>query len=107
MRRISAVRPGHDIPAEAGRAAGAPVATSATVRQTRSNGGDLRDVPPAVLRDWAPAVGARELALEQLPAAPDSAKRVTADNEAGGIGRHSSTAARPDLIDERFGDAFI
>ncbi len=83
------------------------MAASATVNQTRSNGRNLRDVPNAVLRDRTLAVGAGKLALEQLPAAPDGTKGVTADNEAGRVGRHNITAARPDLFGQRFGYALI
>jgi hypothetical protein len=89
MRRVAAVGSGEDVAPAAGGTARPPMAGGAAVGQP----GDSRSVEQArvvAIADVADAiVGARaetlregELALEELPAADDGAKRIARDDEA-------------------------
>ena len=81
VRRVAAVGPRDDVAAESRRAARPAVAAGAAVDQPGADGAFGLDVADAVVRARAEALRQRELALEELPAAPDRAGRIARDDE--------------------------
>ena len=81
MRGVAAVRASDNVAARAGGAARASVASGTTVRQPGAEGEVDVDVTNAVMEEWPLALRPYELALENLPPTPDSAERVTVNDE--------------------------
>src|SRR5262245_20859785 len=81
------------------------MAAGATVDQAGADRQVLLDVAGAVTEHGPLALGVRELALEELTAAPDGAEGVAFDDEEGGARRPYVTAAGSDLLLQRLVDA--
>ena len=107
VRSVAAVRPRDDVAAEAGRAARPAVAGRAAVGQPGADGLVHLDVSRAVAAQRSVALEARELALEDLAAAPDRARGIARDDVEGRVWRHHVAAARADLLLVRLRDALV
>jgi hypothetical protein len=107
MWRIPAIRSGHNVSADACRAARPPVTTGATIGKTRSDGERVVDVARSVVKVRALTVGTGELALKELAPTSNGAKRIASDDERGRIGCHPISASCADLFYERLADSFI
>ena len=94
-------------PPESRRAARTAVARGAAVGHAGADREIGADVAAAVVGQRTLAFGERELALEELAAAPDRAKRIARDDERRRLGRVPVAAIGADLLLERLGDPFV
>jgi hypothetical protein len=98
VRRVATIGKRRDVAADAGGAARPAVTRGTTVRQPGAEAARLRDVAARVLIHARPqAFIQTELALEQLPAAPDGPCRVAFDQIRGRPRRVDIALAGPDL----------
>lgn len=81
VRRITAVGPGYHVTAEPGGPAGPAVAGSTTVGKSRADREISLNVTRGIPLYRTLPLAPRELALEELPSAPDRTKWVTTDYE--------------------------
>jgi hypothetical protein len=107
MGRIAAVGPRHDITAESGGSAGAPVTRGAAVRQAGADSVSRLDVAVAVADARPLALHPGELALKELPPPPDRPERIARDDEGGRVLREDVASTDAELFVERLGDAFV
>ena len=77
------------------------------IGEARTNFIDQCDVARAITHSWSLALGARELALEQLTPPANGPKRVAGDDERRRIRRHDAAATSSNLLGERKVDPFI
>ena len=108
---VAAVGPRRDVAAEARGSARPAVACGAAVGKPGADRAVGIDIAEAVARDRSQALEPRELALKELPSAPDRAERIERDDVRRGIpvGARSAFAnlARVGRADQRSGDAFV
>ena len=79
---VATVGSREDVAATSGRAARSPVAGRAAVGKSGDDRGIALDVAFAIAGSRADALRLGELALKELPAAHDRAKRIARDQEA-------------------------
>src|SRR5215475_4784365 len=107
MRRIAAIGARGDGPSEAGRTARPAVTAGAAIRQTRANSEHGVDVAAAVAHRGPLTFVAGELALEELPAAPDRPEGITGDQVQRRPGRGIRASPGSDLFLKGLGDALM
>src|SRR5262249_21602937 len=101
--RVPAVRTRHDGAPRPPPATRAAVARGAAVDEAGADGEHGADVADAVAGQRSLALGARELPLEELPAAADRPEWVTGDDEGRRARGVDVAAAGADLLVERLG----
>ena len=107
MRRVAAVGPRDDKSAEAGASPWTAVAAGAAVHQPGADDPIDLGVPEAIARHRALAQRAGELALEDLPAPPDGARRITIDDVQRRARCVGVASSRTDLLREGLGNALV
>src|SRR5688500_5237238 len=107
MRRIATVGTRHDQTAHTCGPAWPTMARSTAVRESGADRERDVEIAATVTGQGSRTLLEAELALEQLPAAPDRAKRIARDDVRRGIRRVPVAAPGPDLLGERPGDAFV
>src|SRR5215467_13132210 len=105
MWSIPAVRASGHIAARPTRSARTPVTTGTAVRQAGADRDIGIDVSDAVSDSRSDALRLRKLPLEQLPSAPNRAKRISIDVVQRGVRYHHVAPACPDLVGQRLVDA--
>src|SRR5712691_3640224 len=98
MPRVTAVWPRHHVAARTRRSPGPPVAKRAAIRQTGADRNVVVDVAHAVFLVCSLPLQTSELALKQLPSAPDRAEWITIDDVYRRARRHDIAAPRSDFI---------
>src|SRR2546427_7801447 len=98
MSRVAAIWTRHHVAARARRSSGPPVAKRATVRQAGADPNVVVDVAHAVFLVRSLPLQTSELALKQLPSAPDRAEWITIDDVYRRARRHDIAAPRSDFI---------
>src|SRR5215813_430753 len=98
MRGVTAVGSGRHVTAEAGPTAGTAMAGGATIGQSGADGEVRFDGTDPILRKRPLALNPKELSLEYLTATTNGAKRISRDDERGGVWRHPVAAPDADLL---------